>query len=157
MADDTYTVQRSTTIAAPPARVYDLVTDFHSWTAWSPWEGLDPDLKRTYSGSESGAGAVYSWTGNRKAGEGQMKIIQATAPSTVRIDLQFVKPFKSRSETIFTIAPAGTGTHVTWTMTGQKTLATKIMGLFKSMDAMVGPDFEKGLARLKSRAEAPTT
>ena len=155
MADDTYTVTRSATIDAPPARVYEQIVDFHNWTNWSPWEDLDPDLKRTYSGSESGKGAAYAWSGNRKAGEGRMEITEATEPSTVHINLAFVKPFKAQSEVAFTIAPDGTGSRVTWVIDGQKTLMTKVMGVFKSMDSMIGPDLDKGLARLKATTEKP--
>jgi uncharacterized protein YndB with AHSA1/START domain len=155
MPDDTYTVERSATIAAPPARVYGQIADFHNWTAWSPWEGLDPAMERTYSGAGSGTGAVYAWSGNRKAGRGRMEIVDATEPSRVQIDLIFEKPWKARNDTVFTIQPEGSGSRVTWSMTGNKTLTTKAMGLVKSMDKMVGPDFEKGLARLKAVAEKP--
>jgi uncharacterized protein YndB with AHSA1/START domain len=155
MADDTYTVKRATTINASPDRVYAQIENFHNWTNWSPWEGLDPGLTRTYSGAESGTGAVYRWSGNRKAGQGRMEIIDAIEPSRVRIDLAFEKPWKARNDTVFTIEPEGSGSRVTWSMTGKKTLMTKVMGLFKSMDKMVGPDFEKGLARLKLAAETP--
>ncbi len=155
MADDTYTVTRSTTIDAPPERVYEQIVDFHNWTHWSPWEDLDPDLKRTYSGSESGKGATYAWAGNRKAGEGRMEITEATEPSKVRIDLAFLKPFKAQSEVVFAIAPDGTGSRVTWTIEGRKTLMTKVMGVFKSMDAMIAPDLDKGLGRLKATSEKP--
>ena len=155
MADDTYTVTRSTTVDAPPSRVYDQIIDFRRWTDWSPWEDLDPALERHYTGAESGVGAVYAWSGNRKAGRGQMEIVEATEPSAVHIDLRFEKPFKARNDTRFTIAPAGAGSTVTWSLTGPRTLATRVMGLVKSMDAMVGPDFEKGLARLKAAAERP--
>jgi uncharacterized protein YndB with AHSA1/START domain len=153
MADETYTVERSTTIAAPPSRVYEEVVDFHNWTKWSPWEDLDPALKRDYSGTESGAGAVYAWSGNRKAGQGRMTITEATAPSRVRIDVLFEKPFKARNDTLLAIQPDGEGSRVTWTMTGKKTLVTRVMGIFKSMDSLIGPDFEKGLARLKTTTE----
>ena len=155
MANDTYTVERSTTIDAPPERVYAEIEDFHRWTGWSPWEDLDPELRRTYSGADSGTGAVYAWSGNRKAGKGQMEIVDATAPSRVQIDLLFEKPFRARNQTTLSVTPSGTGSLVTWTMTGEKTLATKVMGVFTSMDKMVGPDFEKGLARLKARTEQP--
>ena len=155
MADDTYTVQRSATIAAPPQRVYEQIVDFHRWAAWSPWEDIDPDMRRDHSGPESGVGATYAWSGNRKAGQGRMTITEATEPSRVRIDLRFEKPFKARNDTDFHIEPDGAGSRVTWTMTGRKTLATKVMGVFKSMDAMVGPDFEKGLTRLRTAAEQP--
>ena len=155
MSDDTYTVARSATIDAPPARVYQQIADFHRWRSWSPWEDLDPDLRRTYSGAEAGTGAVYSWSGNRKAGQGRMEITDATEPSMVQIDLAFEKPWKARSDTVFAIEPEGSGSRVTWTLTGRKTLMTKVMGVFKSMDALVGPDFERGLARLKSATEQP--
>ena len=153
MADDIYTVERWTTIHAPPARVFDQVADFRNWTKWSPWEDVDPDLKRSYSGAESGTGAVYSWSGNRKAGQGRMEITDATEPSRVEIDLVFEKPWRARNRTLFTIQPEGSGSRVSWSMTGKKSLMTKAMGLFKSMDKMLGPDFEKGLARLRITAE----
>jgi Polyketide cyclase / dehydrase and lipid transport len=153
MADDTYTVERSATIDAPPARVYDEIASFHNWTKWSPWEGIDPQLKRTYSGAESGIGAVYNWSGNRRAGQGRMEITDATECSSLRIDLVFEKPFRARNDTLFTIEPERTGCRVTWSMSGRKTLMTKAMSVFKSMDKFFGPDFEKGLAQLKATAE----
>jgi len=153
MADDTYTVERTTTIEAAPERVYAQIANFHHWTTWSPWEDLDPQLKRDYSGAESGTGAVYSWSGNRRAGRGRMTIVDATEPSRVRIDLAFEKPWKARNDTRFTIRPEGSGSHVTWSLTGKKTLMTRLMGIVKSMDKFLGPDFEKGLARLKTAAE----
>jgi len=154
MAADTYTVERSTTIAAPAERVYDQIADFHKWTSWSPWEDLDPALRRKYSGAELGAGAVYAWSGNRKAGEGRMEIVRAVDAERVDIDLQFVKPFKSRSDTSFVLTPEGDdSTRVLWTMSGKKTFMTKVMGVFSSMDKMIGPDFEKGLDRLRKVSE----
>ena len=155
MAADTYTVERSATMAAPPARVYEQIADFHNWTTWSPWEDVDPQLRRTYSGAESGTGAAYGWSGNRKAGQGRMEITQATEPSRVQIDLAFEKPWKARNDTAFTIVPEGSGSRVTWSMTGKKTLVTKAMGIFKSMDKLIGPDFERGLARLRAVVERP--
>jgi uncharacterized protein YndB with AHSA1/START domain len=152
MADDTYTVERSARIDAPPERIYDQIADFHNWTNW---EALDPDMSRTYSGPASGPHAVYSWSGNRKAGQGRMEIRSVSEPSRVEIDLAFEKPWKSRSDTLFTIQPDGSGSRVTWSMSGKKTLMTKAMGIFTSMDKMIGPDFERGLASLKSVAEHP--
>jgi uncharacterized protein YndB with AHSA1/START domain len=154
MADDTYTVVRTTTIDAPPERVYPHVVDLHKWTSWSPWEDLDPGMSRSYSGPESGVGSAYSWSGNRKAGEGTMAITDAQAPSEVHLDLNFVKPFKAQSKVVFSIEPQGAGSRVTWMLTGRKTRATRVMGVFKSMDSLIGPDFEKGLSRLKTAAEA---
>lgn len=156
MADDTYTVERSATINAEPDRIYEQIANFHNWRNWSPWEGVDPELKRTYSGSESGTGAVYNWSGNRKAGQGRMEITEAAEPSKVVIDLRFEKPWKAQNDTWFTIEPTASGSRVLWTMTGKKTFMTKVMGVFKSMDAFLGPDFDKGLARLKNTTEKPS-
>ena len=151
-AMDIYRVERVATIPAPADVVYAHIVDLRKWASWSPWEGLDPDLKRTYSGADSGVGAAYAWSGNREAGEGTMEITEAVEPSHVAIALDFVKPFRSSSATTFDLVPEGDGTRVTWTMTGPKTLLTRMMGLFKSMDAMIGPDFEKGLTRLTAVA-----
>lgn len=150
---DTYTVERSTTIQAPPDEVYAHVADFHRWEAWSPWADLDPAMTRTYTGPDSGTGAAYAWSGNKKAGQGRMEITEATAPAKVEIDLRFEKPFKSESVTAFSILPSGDGSEVTWSMTGAKTLPLRLFSIFKSMDALIGPDFEKGLARLKATVE----
>ncbi len=155
MSENKYVVERSTTIDAPADRIYEHLADFHNWTAWSPWEALDPSMERSYSGAEAGLGAVYSWSGNRKAGQGSMKIVDANRPSEVGIDLVFEKPWKSRNDTRFHLAPQGDQTQVTWTMTGEKSLFTRVMGIFTSMDKMIGPDFEKGLARLKTITEQP--
>ena len=150
---DTYTVERTTTINAPADEVYAQIVDFHNWRNWSPWDGLDPNMQRSYSGADSGVGAGYSWSGNRKAGAGSMEIIDTVEPSSVQIALEFLKPFKSSSTTAFELKPTGDATKVTWTMTGPKTLVTRVMGVFKSMDSMIGPDFEKGLAKLKGVTE----
>ena len=127
--------------------------DFHNWGAWSPWDDLDPEMSKTYSGADSGVGAHYAWTGNRKVGSGNMEITDAKADAEIQIALEFLKPFKATNQTTFSLSPEGDGTNVSWSMTGKNTLMTRIMGIFKSMDSMVGPDFEKGLAKLKAVAE----
>lgn len=151
---DTYTVERSIAIDAPQAGVYARVADFHRWDDWPPWDEMDPDMTKTFSGADAGVGAKYSWSGNRKVGQGSMEITDATEPSTVEIALEFLKPFKATNVTTFSLQPERAGTRVTWTMTGQKTFMTMVMGIFKSMDSMVGPDFERGLARLKTVSES---
>jgi hypothetical protein len=152
---DTYTVQRSTVIDAPAAQIYPQIADFHGWRVWSPWEDIDPDLRRTYSGADSGTGAAYTWSGNRKAGQGRMEITEGVEPSKISIDLSFEKPFKARNVTVFTLRPEGSGTVVTWTITGKRSFMIKVMGVFVSMDKFLGPDFEKGLTRLKTAIELP--
>ncbi|CAN7447938.1 SRPBCC family protein [Pseudoduganella sp. LjRoot289] len=150
---NSFTVTRSTTIKAPPEKIYPLISDFHNWTMWSPWEHLDPKMVRTYSGAASGAGAIYNWEGNDQVGAGRMEITGVAAPGKVDIKLDFLKPFESHNTTVFTLEPKGDGTNVVWTMTGPSAFITKLMGVFVSMDKMVGPDFEKGLASMKAVAE----
>jgi uncharacterized protein YndB with AHSA1/START domain len=150
----TFKVERSIAIAAPPDRVFEAIADFHRWTDWSPWEGLDPNLQRTYSGAEEGVGAIYEWEGTRKVGKGRMEITETSAPTHVSIQINFIKPFKSQNQATFTLTPDGGATNVTWSMVGPKTFATRVMGIFTSMDKLVGGDFEKGLAQLKARTEA---
>jgi hypothetical protein len=150
-----FEVTRSATIEADPARVHDLINDFHQWTAWSPWEDLDPGLHRTYTGPSSGVGAHYAWKGNRKAGEGSMEIT-GSRPDRIEIELAFLKPMRNTQQVEFVLTPTGARTDVVWRMSGQH--EGVVMNLFSkvvSMDKLIGKDFEKGLARLKAVAEAP--
>lgn len=144
----TFEVTRSAVIPAPAEEIFPLVNNFHEWTKWSPWEAVDPGMERTYSGSESGVGAKYAWSGNRKAGSGTMEIIGSDEPGRINIALEFTKPFKAVNPTTFTFTPSASGTDVTWTMTGENKGLGKVFALFMNMDKMVGGDFEKGLASL---------
>jgi uncharacterized protein YndB with AHSA1/START domain len=150
---NTFRVQRSAYIKAPPEKIFALINDFHSWTLWSPYEQMDPALKRNYSGSANGKGAVYEWLGNSKIGQGRMEITDATLPSKVLIKLDFSKPMKAHNISEFTLEPQGDTTMVTWAMYGPSTFMAKIMSIFLSMDKLVGKDFETGLANLKVVAE----
>jgi uncharacterized protein YndB with AHSA1/START domain len=148
-----FEVVRSTTIAAPRERVHGLIDDFHAWREWSPWEDVDPDLRRDYSGAESGPGAKYAWEGNRKAGKGDMEIVSST-PEQVDVRLSFEKPWKATNQVAFELAPEGESTtNVTWRMTGRTTGMAALFSKVMSMDKLVGKDFEKGLARMKAAAE----
>lgn len=150
---ENYVVEREQRIHASPAAVQERIVDFRRWQAWSPWEDVDPALRRSYSGAPSGVGAVYEWEGNRKAGKGRMEITSVEPDRSVAVDLQFLKPFKARNVTTFTTEQQGDDTLVRWSMTGPRTFMTRVMGIFSSMDKMIGPDFEKGLDRLKADAE----
>jgi uncharacterized protein YndB with AHSA1/START domain len=150
-----FQVERSTTIAAPPERVHGLIEDFHRWREWSPWEDLDPDLKREFSGAEKGAGAHYAWEGNRKAGRGSMEISENT-PDRVALRIRFEKPFKAENHIAFLLTPAGEGTDVTWRMSGEHKGVAGVFGRVMGMDRLVGRDFEKGLVQMKAAAERET-
>jgi hypothetical protein len=145
---------RNTLVAAPPAAVFAEVNDLHRWNDWSPWAKLDPAMKQVFEGPVTGEGAAYSWVGNSKVGEGKMTITRSQVPDLVLLRLDFVKPMATTNQTEFTFKPEGSGTRVTWTMTGQKNFIAKAFHLVVSMDKLIGPDFEKGLAQLKAVAEA---
>ena len=149
-----FEVSRSLTIQAAPARVHALVDDFHEWTAWSPWEDVDPDLRRTYTGPPAGVGARYAWQGNRKAGQGSMEITGST-PERIDVRLTFLKPWKATNEVAFELVPNGAGADVTWRMWGENTGMAALFTKVFNMDKFIGKDFDKGLARLKAVAESP--
>jgi len=149
-----FRVTRSTTIAAPASAVFAQVNDFHRWEAWSPWAKLDPNMKTTHEGATAGTGAIYSWSGNKDVGEGRMTLIESRTSEFVRIKLEFKKPFAATNTTEFTFNPEGNQTVVTWSMAGENNFMAKAFGLFMNMDKMVGGDFEKGLASMKTVTES---
>lgn len=150
---DSFSVQRTTTVHAPPDKVFALINDFHRWGEWSPWEKLDPDMKRTFGGAATGVGSNYEWTGNSKVGAGRMEILKAAPASQVEIKLDFIKPFEGHNIAEFTLTPQGENTQVVWVMHGPAPYISKLMGVFVSMDTMIGKDFETGLANMKAAAE----
>jgi uncharacterized protein YndB with AHSA1/START domain len=154
-----FRIARSATIAAPPEIVFAQVNDFHAWAAWSPWEKKDPAMKRTHEGPPSGRGAVYTWAGNKEVGEGRMTLTESRPPELIRIRLEFLKPFAATNESEFTFTPrdGGEQTEVNWSMTGQNGFLSKAFCMFMDMDKLVGSDFEKGLASMKTIAEASAT
>jgi hypothetical protein len=149
----TFKVERTATVQAPAEVAYGLVADFHSWGQWSPWEKLDPAMKKTFSGAPSGEGAGYAWVGNKDVGEGAMTITLAHPSDQIVIRLEFKKPFEATNKTTFSFKPAGTGTAVTWTMEGENNFMGKAFSVFMNMDKMVGGDFEKGLASLDAAGQ----
>ncbi len=151
---DSFRMQRSVVIEAPPDKVFALITDFKQWPTWSPWEKLDPNMKRTHSGAERGVGTVYEWDSSSKAGAGRMEIKEAVPSNKVTIQLDFIRPFAAQNTTEFTLqAQANNATQVTWAMSGPNPYLAKLMQVFISMDSMVGKDFEEGLGNLKRVAE----
>jgi hypothetical protein len=151
---DTFQVRRATRVNASPAEIFPLINDLRRWSAWSPYERKDPAMKRTYSGAASGPGAVYEWDGNRDIGRGRMEITETSAPSRVTLKLDFIKPFEAHNVVEFTLEARGDATSVTWALHGPASYMSKVMGLFFSVERMVGKDFESGLANLKAVAEA---
>jgi hypothetical protein len=150
---DTFRIQRAAVMNAPAEKIFPLIADFHQWLDWSPWEGRDPALKRIYSGTERGKGAVYAWDGNKNVGSGRMEILEASSPSKVVIKLDFLKPFEAHNTAEFTMLPQGGATNVIWVMHGPAPFMSKVMQVFMNMDRMIGKDFEAGLTNLKAVSE----
>ena len=145
-------LERSTAINAPASMVFALINDFRLWT-WSPWDGIDPSMTRSYTGAAAGLGSIYEWEGNRKVGSGRMEMLQSQAPSNILIQLDFFKPFAANNRTEFNLTESAGVTTVIWRMHGPQPFVAKLMGAVSSIEKMVGPDFEKGLAALKALAE----
>ena len=151
----TFSVRRSAVIQAPAEVIFPLIDDFHRWPNWSPWENKDPAMKRSYSGAESGKGAVYAWDGNKNVGSGRMEILDASSPSKITIKLDFFKPFEAHNTAEFTFVPErdAAATNVIWVMQGPSSFMSKLMQVFMDLDKMIGRDFEAGLANLKKLVE----
>lgn len=150
---DSFRVLRAVSIKAPPEKIFSLINDFQKWGSWSPWEKMDPSMKRTYGGAANGKGSVYAWEGNNKVGKGRMEITGVSPPSKVVIKLDFEKPMEGHNIIDFTLEDKGDSTIVTWDMHGPHPYLAKVISIFISMDKMVGKDFETGLANLKAVAE----
>lgn len=150
---DTFRIERSASIKAPPEKVFASFEDFKAWQAWSPWERIDPQLKRAYSGTARGKGAAYAWEGDKNVGSGRMEITEAAPGSKIVIRLDFLKPFEAHNTAEFTLERQGEATTVTWAMYGPSPYMSKLMGVFINIDRMVGGQFEQGLANLKAVAE----
>ncbi len=150
---DSFRVERSTAMNATPEKIFPYIEGLKRWAEWSPYEGRDPTMKRTYSGAESGKGAVYEWDGNKNVGAGRMEILDSKPSQKVVIKLDFLRPFEGHNTAELTVEPKGSQTIVTWAMYGPSTFMTKLIGTFMDMDDMIGRDFAAGLAKLKAIVE----
>lgn len=148
-----FNIERSARIAAAPADVFAQVNDLHKWEAWSPWAKIDPAMKQSYEGASEGPGAIHTWNGNNHVGEGRMTITESVPSETIKIKLEFMRPFKASNDVEFTFKPDGAQTVVTWTMSGKYNFVSKAFGLFMNMDKMIGGMYEQGLAQMKSVVE----
>ena len=152
---DSFRVERTASIQAPPERVFAFIDDFRGWPAWSPWEKKDPAMKRSLGATTRGQGATYAWDGDKNVGRGRMEIAESVASSRVRLKLDFEEPFEAHNSVEFRLEPRDGATHVSWAMEGPMPFISKLMSVFVDFDRMIGADFEAGLAALKAAAEKP--
>jgi hypothetical protein len=159
MKPDTFRVERKAAIQASASDIFPHLADFHEWAEWSPWEHLDPKMQKTYSGPPSGVGASYAWSGSSDVGEGRMTVIESRPDEELKLKLEFIKPFESTNITTYRLVPisGNMGTQVTWTMEGPNSFMGKLFSVIADMDAMIGKDFETGLANLKRVSESGAT
>ena len=150
---DSFRIERSIAIQAPPERVFEIVEDLRRYREWSPWEGKDPAMKRSFSGPPRGVGAVYEWDGNSDVGKGRLTISEVTPPAKVVFDLLFFQPFEAHHTAEIVLTPAGGSTAVTWTTFGPSPYLSKVMDVVFDIDRMIGREFDLGLAKLKALAE----
>ena len=150
---NTYSVQRSATFAVAPAVVFGQVNDLAAWDGWSPWKKLDPNATMTLSKPSAGVDASLGWSGNDEVGEGKMTILASKPGELVELDQVFIRPFAGAARITFTFAPEGEGSKVTWKMAGENNFIGKAFSMVMNMDAMLGKDFEQGLANIKSVVE----
>lgn len=150
---DTFRVERTASIKAPPERIFPLIDSLRAGEKWSPYYRKDPAMKGTYSGPESGAGATFDFAGNKDVGSGRVSITGSSPPNRVTMRLQMFKPLAADNVVEFTLVPRGATTDVTWAMQGHQPYVGKVMGLIFDMDKMIGTDFATGLASLKSLVE----
>jgi hypothetical protein len=148
-----FRVERTATIKAPADAIYARIENFRQWSSWSPYEKLDPDMKRTFRGSPSGQGAIYEWDSQGQGGKGRMEIVETSPASRIKIRLDFEKPFQAHNVAEFTLDEHGDSTNVTWAMYGPQPYVAKLMTMFLNMDRLVGKEFETGLANLKTLTE----
>jgi hypothetical protein len=149
----TFRVEREIVVLAPAGKIFALVNDFHNWAAWTPYN-KDPEMLKVFSGATSGRGAIYEWEGNSQVGKGLIEITESLPDAKITLKLDFIKPFAAHNTAEFTFLPAGDSTRVRWAMYGPQPYFGKLMSLFFNVDKMVGEDFAKGLAKLKSVVEA---
>jgi uncharacterized protein YndB with AHSA1/START domain len=155
MQPEDFKIERSTIVSAPPEAVFAQVNDFHKWEAWSPWAKLDPNSVATFEGPTSGQGAIFKWAGNDQVGEGKMTITESKPGELVRIKLDFFKPMEATNDTLFTFKPQGSGTEVTWSMSGKNGFVGRAFCIVMNMQKELAKQFDQGLASMKTAAEAP--
>ena len=149
---DIFHVERTAAVDASPHVVHAIINDLHQWDRWSPYDKLDPNMKKSHSGPETGTGSIYSWEGNDQVGAGKLTIVDSRPDEAVMMKLEFTRPFECSSDVKFTVIPTDKGSSVSWSMDGKNTFFCRFFSLFMNMDRMIGNDFEVGLANLNKIA-----
>ena len=153
IAPKSYEVSRTIVVNKPVSEVFKFLTYLKNQEIWSPWEKKDPNMKKTFSGTDGTVGAISAWIGNKDVGEGEQEIISIEENKTIKSKLRFFKPWKSESDAFLRTEEVDKGTKITWGFSGINKIPTNIFLLFTNMDKAVGKDFEEGLANLKKHLE----
>lgn len=153
IAPKSYNVSRSIVINKPIADVYNYLKFIKKQHEWSPWAEKDPDMKKSYTGTDGEVGFISAWEGNKDVGSGEQEITGLKENEEVASQLRFFKPWKSQSDAYLRVTEIEGGTNVEWGFSGNNKFPVSIMMLFMNMDKAVGGDFEFGLNKLKKTLE----
>jgi len=145
-----FNIAKSIQINAPENKVRSCIQNYKEWPVWSPWLLMEPDAKVEFEGTAATIGHAYSWEGDM-VGAGRMAISKITGDID-NMDLEFLKPFKSKAAVSFkTTAIDSNTTNVEWTM--DSSLPFFLFFMVGNMKAMIGMDYKRGLQLLKEYVE----
>ena len=164
---DKFEIERAVSIDVAPKRVFPLISDLRQFAKWSPWEGPDAEMIRSYSDPAKGEGASYEWTHHAGVTSGRIKITSTQSPSKVRMKLDLERKFEMQNVEVKSVAPLdvsssaelviverGGATVVTWNLRGKYSLVDKLKSFAGMLNNDIGDELDLGLARLKKLAES---
>lgn len=146
--------ERSGLIQAPPEKIFPYISDFKKGGLWSPYEQMDPNMKKTYSGTDGQVGSVMEFDGNKDAGSGKLEILKVVPNQSVDIKLTMIKPLHAENLVQYTLTPEADGTRFTWSMSGDGGFMGKLINVFIDCEAMVAGQFAVGIDNLKKLVES---
>ena len=145
-----YYVSREIVINKPKQVVFDYVKQLRNHEKFSPWTRLDPNIKKTYTGTDGTVGFQYTWNGNDNVGQGEQTIANIAEGESIDFGLHFVKPFDGlASSKMQTSAVSETQTKLTWSLASSMNYPNNIILLFVDMNKVIGEDYQRGLVNLK--------
>ncbi len=150
-----YAVERSVTITKPKTEVFSYAKLLKNQDNFSVWAKMDPEMKKTYRGTDGTVGFVSAWESKKDdVGTGEQEIKKIDEGNRIDYELRFLKPFEATSPAYLAFTDAADGqTKVSWGMSGRMPYPMNIMLLFMNMEEMIGKDFDTGLANLKNILE----
>jgi hypothetical protein len=145
--------ERSGLIEAPAEKIFPYISNFKLGSVWSPYEAKDPNMKKTFSGEDGQVGSVMEFKGNMEVGAGKLELLRLVPNESVDIRLTMIEPFAGVNMVNYKLTPQDGGTLFTWSMSGNGGFMGKLMTILIDCEAMVGDQFNAGIASLKALVE----